>query len=133
MIVLDASAALELLLNTPLAAGIADRAFADGESLHAPHLIDIEIAQVMRRLLRHAEIDAPRAAEVFTDLHDLALTRYPHQMLLDGIWTLRDNVSAYDAAYVVLSLELGATLLTCDRKLSAVPVPGLNVELVETV
>ena len=130
MIVLDASAALELLLNGSRAEGVAERTFADGESLHAPHLIDVEIAQVLRRLVRHSEIDPSRATEAFADLRDLALTRYPHQMLLDGIWTLRDNVSAYDAAYVVLSLELGATLLTCDRKLSVVPVAGLAVEFV---
>ena len=121
MIVLDASAALELLLNTPRSATIASRVFAVGESLHAPHLIDLEIAQVLRRLVRKSEIEPDRALEVFEDLADLGIMRYPHELLLTAIWSLRDNATAYDAAYLALAAELDAALLTCDTALKTIP------------
>jgi predicted nucleic acid-binding protein len=130
MIVLDASAALELLLNTPLAPAVAHQVFATGESLHAPHLIDLEIAQVLRRLVRKSEIEAARALEVFQDLADLGITRYPHQMLLPAIWLLRDNATAYDAAYLTLAEELEATLLTCDNALKTIPGHASRVSVI---
>ena len=130
MIVLDASAALELLLNAPLAESVASRVFADGESLHAPHLIDLEVAQVLRRFVRRGEIDAPRALQAFADLDDLGVVRYPHRMLIERVWSMRDDATAYDAAYLALSLELGATLLTCDAALASVPARGLKVDVV---
>lgn len=121
MIVLDASAALELLLNSTLADKVAKRVFEPDQSLHAPHLIDLEIAQVLRRLVRQERIDANRANLAFQDLADLPMTRYPHQMLLPRIWHLRNNATAYDAAYVALAEALGATLLTCDQALANIP------------
>ena len=121
MIVLDASAALELLLNSKLAEKVAKRVFEPGQSLHAPHLIDVEIAQVLRRLLRQNRIDSGRAEIAFQDLADLPMTRYPHQLLLPRIWHLRNNATAYDAAYVALAEALGATLLTCDQALANIP------------
>ncbi len=129
MIVLDASAALELLLNTPKASQVAARALRAGESLHAPHLIDVEIAQVLRRLIRRGEIDDARAGLVFEDLAQLPLTRYPHAPLLDAIWAYRANATAYDAAYLALAAALDATLLTCDLALSSVPGAG-RVEVI---
>ena len=82
MIVVDASTALEVLLNTPIAQRIAARLFGQGETLHAPHLIDVEVAQVLRRLHRRGEIDATRATQALEDLTDLPLARYPHGVLL---------------------------------------------------
>lgn len=129
MIVLDASAALEFLLNTPLAARISARLFRAGASLHAPHLIDVEFAQVLRRLARRGGIGPERAAQAFQDLTDLPITRYPHQMLLPGIWALRENATAYDAAYLALAEVLGATLVTCDAALASVPGQAKRVEV----
>ena len=131
MIVLDASAALELLLNTPRSATIADRVFAVDESLHAPHLIDLEIAQVLRRLVRKSEIEPNRALEVFEDFADLGITRYPHEMLLPTIWSMRDNATAYDAAYLALAVELDATLLTCDSALKSIPGYSRRVTVID--
>jgi len=130
VIVVDASAALEVLLNAPLAPRVARRLFRDGESLHAPHLIDVEVAQVLRRLLRRGEIDDGRAAQAFEDLAGLPLTRYPHAMLLPGIWALRDNATAYDATYLVLADALGATLVTCDAALASVPGCRAQVDVI---
>lgn len=130
MIVLDASAALELLLNTPRASDVAARVFADERSMHAPQLIDLEVAQVLRRLLRRGEIDLSRADQALRDLADLALSRYPHEPLLPAIWALRDDATAYDAAYLALADVLDAPLLTCDAALAAMPGVGVRVELV---
>lgn len=121
MIVLDASAALELLLQGPRAAAVAAQVFRPGVVLNAPHLIDLEVAQVLRRLFRRGEIDGLRADQAFQDLEDLRLTRHPHQWLLPLIWALRDNTTAYDAAYLALADLLEVPLLTCDRALRRVP------------
>jgi predicted nucleic acid-binding protein len=132
MIVLDASAALELLINAPLAPYVAEKVFAPGITLHAPHLLDLEIAQVLRRLLRQSEIDEERALMVFEDLDDLAINRYPHQLLLPAIWSLRDNATAYDAAYLALAEELDATLLTCDHALGTIPTMAHRVSVIQS-
>ncbi len=119
MIVLDASAAIDWLLRTSAGQRIDNRIFSRNESLHAPSLIDLEVAQILRRLVREGAISASRAGEAIEDLLDLRLTRYPHFVLLPRIWLLRQNQSAYDAAYVVLAEKLGATLLTRDRRLAS--------------
>src|ERR1700733_5124386 len=106
MIVLDASAAIDWLLQTPAGQRIDHRIFSRSESLHSPHLIDLEVAQVMRRLVREGAISAQRAGQAIEDLLDLRLTRYPHSVLVPRIWRLRQNLSAYDAAYIVLAEKL---------------------------
>jgi predicted nucleic acid-binding protein len=130
VIVLDASAALEMLLRTPIGHRVEARAFSSGESLHAPHLIDLEVAQVLRRQAAVGRIASDRGRQALEVLRDIALVRYPHEMLLDRIWQLRDNFTAYDAAYVALAEELGASLLTCDRKLFSSGRHGVRVELI---
>jgi predicted nucleic acid-binding protein len=117
LIVIDASALLELVLGTDLAEEVAARALAPDERLHAPHLLDIEVAQALRRLVRLEEITPARAQQALDDHQALVIERYAHQPLLSRIWQLRDAVSAYDAAYVALAEALGARLLTCDSKL----------------
>lgn len=119
MIVLDASAAVDWLLQTSAGERIEERIYSHRESLHTLHLLDLEVAQVLRRLVREAAISARRAHEAIHDLLDLRITRYPHFVLLPRIWQLRHNLSAYDAAYVVLAEQLGATLLTRDRRLAS--------------
>lgn len=129
MIVLDASAAIDWLLRTAAGQKIENRIYSRGESLHAPHLLDLDVAQVLRRLVREATISAQRADQALQDLLSLRLTRYPHFIFLPHIWQLRNNLSAYDAAYVALADKLGATLVTRDARLASAPAPALNVEL----
>jgi predicted nucleic acid-binding protein len=129
VIVLDASAALEWLLQTSVGQQIEKRLYSRGESLHSPHLMDLEVAQVLRRLAREKIISASRAAEATQDLEALRITRYPHFVMLGRIWQLRDNLSAYDGAYVVLAEKLGATLVTRDRRLAAASGHQAKVEV----
>lgn len=129
MIVVDASALIEVLLNTEAAPPIATRLFDERETLHAPHLIDLEITQVLRRYTLAGELEPARGAEALADLGDVPLTRYPHALFLERIWALRSNATAYDAAYLVLAEALGATLVTCDTALTSVPSHGARVEV----
>ena len=129
MIVLDASAAIDWLLQTSAGRQIEKRIFSRNQSLHAPHLLDLEVGQVLRRLVREGAVSAQRAEEAIQDLLDLRVTRYPHFLLLPRIWQLRDNLSTYDAAYVVLAEELDATLITRDVRLASAPGHTAQVEL----
>jgi predicted nucleic acid-binding protein len=129
VIVLDASAAIDWLLQTAAGKQIEERIFSRGESLHAPHLLDLEVAQVMRRLVREGAVSAPRADQAIQDLLDLRVTRYPHFVFLPHIWRLRDNFSAYDAAYVALTEKLGATLITRDARLASASARVASIEL----
>ena len=119
MIIVDASALLDVLLRTPAADAVEDQVFAPGETLHAPHLIDVETAQVIRRYAANGNIDGERGRLALADLADFPLQRYPHDFLLPRIWSLRNNLTAYDAAYVALAEALDAPLLTRDRRLAA--------------
>lgn len=119
MIVLDASAAIDWLLLTPAGQRIDKRIFSGNESLHAPHLLDLEVAQVLRRMEREGIISTQRAAEAIEDLLDLRIARYPHVVLLPKTWLLRHSLSAYDAAYVALAETLAAPLLTRDGRLAS--------------
>lgn len=119
MIVLDASAAIEWLLQTAVGKKIENRIYSHPETLHAPHLLDLEVAQVLRRLTDQESITSQRAGEAIGDLLDLRVRRYPHSLFLPRIWQLRYSFSAYDAAYVTLAEQLGATLLTLDGRLAS--------------
>lgn len=92
--------------------------FAANETLHAPHLVDLEIAQVLRRYVRSGVISAERGAEALSDLVDFPLTRYPHFVLLTSIWEMRHDLTAYDAAYLALAEALDGRLITRDRALA---------------
>ena len=130
MIVLDASALLDILLNTPAAPGILARIFADEETLHAPYLLDIEIAQVLRRYSFSGDLTAERGREALDFFALMPITRYPHEPLLPRIWDLRHNVTAYDAAYVALAEALAAPLVTRDKALAASAGHRAKIELV---
>ncbi len=118
MIVVETSALVEVLLRTPSATRIEARLFAPGETLHVPHLIDVECAQVMRRLAANENIGADRGHRALIDLADMPLRRYPHDILLPRVWELRHNLTAYDAVFVALAEILGATLITGDRRIA---------------
>jgi len=130
LIVLDASTVLEVLLRTPAAAPLEERLFDPAQTLHVPHLIDIEVAQVLRRYATSGEADLERCRMALTDLMDLPLTRYPHDFLLPRVWELRNNLTAYDAVYVALAEALDAPLLTRDQRLSNTPGHRAQIELV---
>jgi predicted nucleic acid-binding protein len=116
MIVVDASAALAALLN----AGPARRALGR-EQLHVPHLIDSEIANGLRRSVAQGRIQAEAGWVALDAWRHLGMVRYPIFGILDRMWQLRDNLSAYDASYVALAEQLDCALLTADRRLSRAP------------
>lgn len=130
MIVVDASAVLELLLGTPAAAQVERRILSGDESVHAPHLLDVEAAQVLRRYAAAGAISAARAREALEDLTDLPIARYRHDIFLPRIWQLRHNLTAYDAAYIALAEALRAPLLTRDGRLASAPGHRARVELI---
>ena len=130
MIVVDASAVLELLLLTPTGLRIAERVLDPSASVHAPELLDVEVTQVLRRFERTGELTAARGFEALLDLADLAVERYPHRPFLPRIWQLRPNLTAYDACYVALAEALDAPLLTCDVRIAGA-VHAATIELFE--
>jgi len=130
VIVLDASAAVEWLLQTDVGVKVERKILAPGERLHAPHLLDVEVAQALRRFVATGGLTSRRAQEALDDLLDLSITRCPHDVLLERIWMLRENLTAYDAAYVALAEALGATLVTCDSKMGASPGHSARIEVI---
>jgi predicted nucleic acid-binding protein len=130
VIVVDASALLEFLLQTPLGARIEARLFREEDELHAPHLVDVEVVQGLRRLVRTGEVSAGRAEEAIADLADLDLHRHPHLDLVGRAWKLRDNISTYDAMYVALAEAIEAPIVTCDSPLAKAPGHRARIEVV---
>ena len=130
MIVLDASSVLELLLNTTTGHSVAQRISRPGLDLHAPELLDLEIAQALCRYERSGQIDEGRGATTLEHLEQLDVIRHSHAPFLHRIWKLRSNHSAYDAAYVALAEALRAPLLTCDARLARAPGSVAEIELV---
>lgn len=113
MIVLDASVLLD-----------------PGETLHAPHLVDVEVAQVTRRFALAGELSEALARQLLDDLGRFPLERYGHRLLLARVWELRANVTACDATYLALAEALDARLVTRDRALASVPGCDVRVEVV---
>lgn len=131
MLVVDASAVLDAIVARDPAPGLVDR-LAEGGDLHAPHLIDVEVLHALRRLNALGELSEERASDALADFRDLALIRYSHVGLHIRIWELRRNLTAYDAAYVVLAEILGIPLVTCDDRLSGAPGHRAHIELFST-
>ncbi len=121
MIVVDASAVLELLLASATGIRIGERLLSPGEIVCAPHLIDLEVAQVLRRYSLSGDLEPSRAAEALADFRDLPIERYPHDLFLTRIWEMRHNVTAYDAAYLALAETLDSVLITTDERLATAP------------
>jgi len=129
LIVLDASAAIDWLMQSSAGRLIEKRIGSRNQTLHAPHILDLEVTQVFRRLVREGAISDQRADIAIHDLLDLRIVRYPHFILLPRIWQLRHNLSAYDAAYVALAEKLGAPLITRDGGLAAASGHAAQIEL----
>lgn len=126
MLVVDTSAVLAALADRAPDRTLVGRLADDGD-LHAPHLIDIEILHALRGLVRGGKLSADRAQDVRSDLAELSIIRYGHEPLADRIWALRENLTAYDAAFVALSEALEVPLVTCDAHLAHAP--QITVEL----
>jgi predicted nucleic acid-binding protein len=117
MIVLDASVVVELLTNGKLAESLGQELALSDESFAVPHLLDIEVVSALRRLNAGGRIDSHRIAEYLEGLAMLPAERYSHSPLLERIWELRHNFTAYDAAYIALAEAMNASLYTTDEKL----------------
>lgn len=131
MIVLDASAVVELLLDTVTGRRVAILIENAAMGLHAPHLLDVEVVSALRRFVRDGSLDDEEAQAAIGDLLALDLQRHSHEALLERAWALRANVTAYDAVYVALAEALDATLLTCDSRLARAPSTKMRVELIK--
>jgi predicted nucleic acid-binding protein len=116
VIVVDASAAMFALLSSGPA-----RQIVALEQLHVPHLVDSELASALRRRVAARRLDAERAWNALDTWRHLGMTRYPVFSVLDRVWELRDNVSAYDGSYVALAESLGCALLTADERIARAP------------
>jgi predicted nucleic acid-binding protein len=129
MIVLDTSAAVDWLLLTPAGERIEQRIYAHQDTLYSVHLLDVEFVQVLRRLVRERTLTLKRAEEAIADMAALRITRYAPVLLLNRIWRLRQNLSAYDAAYVALAEELQAPLITRNQRIAAAPGHSAAIEV----
>ena len=130
MIVLDASAVVDLALGSPRGRRVAERLLRRTGRLQAPHLVDLEVVQAMRRLVAIGAVTEGRARAGLDAIALLPLDRHPHAPYVERIWALRRNLTAYDAAYVALAEGLDATLLTCDGRIAAAPGHRARVEVV---
>ncbi|MEO7997531.1 MAG: type II toxin-antitoxin system VapC family toxin [Gemmatimonadaceae bacterium] len=126
----DASVIIDLLLRVPGVEALDARLFDNGESLHAPHLIDVEVAHALRKYALRGELSDARGKSALALLKRFPITRHAHDSLLHRVWMLRHNLSAYGATYVALTEGLDATLLTRDAPLSLSSGHTARVELI---
>lgn len=126
MVVVDTSAIVSLLAEDPPAAVLAER--VSGQALHAPHLIDVEFLHALRRMVATGRVSEGRASVIRSDFASLRIVRYPHGLFLDRMWELRDNLTAYDAAFVALAEALEVPLVTTDARLAGAPGHTASIE-----
>ena len=130
MIVADASAIVELLLQTELGTRVEERLYRADDDIHAPHLLDVEVLSALRRLVRAGQMIGERAEEALEDLALLRVTRHSHLDLARRAWELRDNFTAYDAIYLALAESLDATLVTCDAPFGAAARRSARIDVI---
>jgi len=128
VIVVDASAVVDFVARQSMNRELARR-ILDEHDLHAPHLLDVEVAQALRGLVNRNEISSDRASDARIDAADLRIVRYPHLPLLGRAWELRNSLSVYDGVYVALAELLQAPLVTCDAHLARAPGHAAEIEL----
>ncbi len=127
MIVVDASAVLDVISGDPFSVSLLQR--VAGQPWHAPHLIDLEVLHALRRLAMHHPSKAELAETTRAEFLALTITRYSHVGLRDRIWELRSVMTAYDAAYIALAEALDAPLVTTDARLGRAPGSRCVVEV----
>lgn len=130
MIVVDASVIVDLLLQGTGSEQLADRLLDPKQVLNAPQLLDIEVAQVLRRYAGSGELGGERGRAALDDLAALPIERWPHTLLLPRIWDHRDNLSGYDAAYLALAEALDCGVWTRDGRFARSPAARGRVLLV---
>jgi predicted nucleic acid-binding protein len=130
MIVVDASAITEVLLQTELGGQVERRIFQSDAALHAPHLLDVEVLSALRRLVRAGEMTAERAEEAIQDLGLLRIIRHGHLDLARRTWDLRENLTVYDAVYLALAESIEARVITCDAPFGASARDSARVEVI---
>lgn len=135
MIVLDASAAVDVFLNLGEAARIRERIRSedsgDSGGIHVPHIFELEVLSTLRRLVFSSDISESEASRAINALSEMKLARYPHTPFIERIWELRENITAYDAAYIALSETLDAPLVTTDGRLARAPGHHARIEFFE--
>lgn len=119
-VVVDASALVDFLTDG-VYADLVDHRVQGERAVWAPHLIDAEVGHAVRAGVRRGAIGPAAAAAALADLADLRLLRAPHVDLLPGAWSMRHNLSFYEALYVALAAALDAPLITLDTRLAAAP------------
>jgi predicted nucleic acid-binding protein len=128
MVVLDASAALHALARRPADPALLRR-IATEDDIGAPHLIDVEVLQVLRRLVRIGDLTADQATDVRRDFEAMPILRFPHTGVADRTWELRHNLTAHDATYVALAEAMGCPLITSDARLAKASGHRADVEV----
>jgi predicted nucleic acid-binding protein len=126
MSVVDASVLVELLAGLEHAELIEERLEAEEHTLWAPHLIDAEVGQALRRHVRQGRMSADVAREALWEIDELPVRRVEHELLVHVAWVLRENVSFYDGLYVALAMMLDEPLLTFDARLARA---GLDAQI----
>jgi predicted nucleic acid-binding protein len=122
LIVLDASAVVAVLVGQGrVAEPVREKIEIPGQSLHVPHVMDLEVLHALRRQILLGTLSRERSSEALDDLENITFVRYPHATFVDRIWSLKDYLSAYDAAYVALAEALDAPLVTMDARLARAP------------
>jgi predicted nucleic acid-binding protein len=127
--VVDASVVVDLLVEHPRTGAV--RAALEGVDAVAPALLDAEVLNAVMRYARRGEISPARAQQALGLLVDADIERLPVAPLVLDAWSLRHNLSSYDALYVTLARALACPLITCDRALAAAPGLGVTVTVVE--
>jgi predicted nucleic acid-binding protein len=129
LIVIDASGVILLISGGAPAERVSDRIRRSGETLHAPQLLSLEVLNAIRRAAAAGRVPPDTARAMVEDFRDLRCATYPHEPLLPRVWELRENLTAYDAAYVALAEALEAPLVTLDRAIADAPGIEATVEL----
>lgn len=129
ILVTDASVVVDLLGRFD-SKPIEDELFCEGRQLVAPELLDIEVMHTLRKLETTDVMPVSRRHLILDDFRALPIRRFRHTVLWNDIWTLRHNLSAYDACYVALARQLEATLVTRDKRIAAAPNTGVEIRVI---
>jgi predicted nucleic acid-binding protein len=126
VIVLDSAAAVDYLLTRTTGAWV-DEQLRDADSVHAPHILDVEVVGALRKRVQLGDVTTARAEAALSDFRQLRVTRYPHRPFLERMWELRQNLRASDAVFIALAQVLALPLVTTDLRLARAP--GLDIEI----